>query len=193
MFLIVGLGNPGEEYSKTRHNAGFIILDALFGSEVWEKDSYAQALVWKGEISGKDGICAKPTTFMNNSGDSVKYLLEQKEIPLSQLAVIYDDIDLPLGSLRISHDRGDGGHNGIKSIVSLVGSTEFARIRLGVAPVDEEGNIRKPDDTADYVLKNFSGNELEKLLSQKERIAQAISLILIDGVEKAMNVVNGNL
>ena len=193
MFLIVGLGNPGKEYEKNRHNVGFLMLDAVFGDDVWEKDVYAKALIYRGDFALQNVVCAKPTTFMNNSGETVQYLLGEERIAVSEMIVIYDDIDLSLGTVRVSYDRGDGGHNGLKSITSLIGSSEFARIRVGIAPVDEEGNIRKPDDTANYVLKNFSANEMEKVLLQKEKVAQAISLTINEGVEKAMNVVNGNM
>ena len=193
MFLIIGLGNPGEEYSKNRHNVGFLMLDTVFGDAVWRKDAYAKALVYRGDFALQNVVCAKPTTFMNNSGDTVQYLLGEERIAVSEMIVIYDDIDLPLGTVRVSYDRGDGGHNGLKSIVATTGSTEFTRIRVGIAPVDDDGNIRKPDDTANYVLKNFSSNELEKVLDQKEKVAKAITLTINEGVEKVMNVVNGNV
>jgi len=197
MFLIVGLGNPGEKYQKTRHNAGFLVLDFLYSG--FESDKYADAKVKKYEIEKKEVIFVKPETFMNDSGKSVSYIKEKYEIEDENILVIYDDLDLPFGEMRVSFDRGDGGHNGIKSIASHLGSKAFTRVRIGIAPKDEEGRAIKPKGgfftpaskaVSNFVLKDFSQNDLDKLKEQSSKVEKIIKTFIKEGREKVMNEFN---
>lgn len=197
MYLIVGLGNPGEKYSKTRHNVGFILLDFFVND--WQKDKYAEALVSKNSINGSDVVFVKPETFMNDSGRSVSYLKDKFEIPNQNIFVIYDDIDLPFGEIRISHDRGDGGHNGIKSIVSSLGSKDFTRLRFGIAPSGEDGRVIKPKGgfftpaskaVSNFVLKDFSLSDLEKIKQLSVKVEEIIKTFVKEGRGVVMNRFN---
>lgn len=197
MFLIAGLGNPGEKYKKTRHNAGFLILDFLYSG--FETDKYAEAKVKKDSLDDAEVIFVKPETFMNDSGKSVSYLAEKYEIPNENILVIYDDIDLPLGEVRISFDRGDGGHNGIKSIVSQIGTKAFTRVRVGIAPKDEDGKAIKPKGgfftpaskaVSNFVLKDFSATDLEKIKDLSGKVEKIIKTFVKEGREKVMNEFN---
>ncbi|MDQ5901664.1 MAG: peptidyl-tRNA hydrolase, family [Patescibacteria group bacterium] len=197
MYLIVGLGNPGEKYSKTRHNVGFILLDFFVNG--WQKDKYAEALVSKDFINGSDVIYVKPETFMNDSGRSVSYLKEKFEIPNENIFVVYDDIDLPFGEIRISHDRGDGGHNGIKSIVSCLESRDFTRLRFGIAPSSEDGRAIKPKGgfftpaskaVSNFVLKDFSASDLEKIKNLSAKVEEIIKTFVKEGRGVVMNKFN---
>jgi PTH1 family peptidyl-tRNA hydrolase len=197
MFLIAGLGNPGEKYQKTRHNAGFLVLDFLYSG--FESDKYADAKVKKDEIENKEVIFVKPETFMNDSGKSVSYIKEKYEIEDENILVIYDDLDLPFGEMRVSFDRGDGGHNGIKSIASHLGSKAFTRVRIGIAPKDEEGRAIKPKGgfftpasraVSNFVLKDFSQNDLDKLKEQSLKVEKIIKTFVKEGREKVMNEFN---
>lgn len=197
MHLIVGLGNPGEKYIKTRHNVGFILLDFLNLS--FEKDKYAQAFIAKEVLDGEEVIFLKPETFMNDSGLSVSFIKEKYEIENEKIMVIYDDLDLPFGDVRISFDRGDGGHNGIKSIVSQIGSKSFVRVRVGIAPKSEDGKAIKPKGgfftstsraVSNFVLKDFSSADLEKLKNLSLKIEKIIKTFTKEGREKVMNEFN---
>jgi PTH1 family peptidyl-tRNA hydrolase len=197
MFLITGLGNPGEKYKNSRHNVGFILLDSLFSS--FEKDKYADSFVLKSFVEDKEVIFVKPETFMNDSGRAVSYMAEKYEVSPENILVIHDDIDLPLGEVRVSFDRGDGGHNGIKSIASHLGSKAFTRVRIGIAPKDEEGRAIKPKGgfftpaskaVSNFVLKDFSSGDLEKIKSLSEKVEKIIKTFVKEGRERAMNEFN---
>ena len=197
MFLIAGLGNPGEKYKKTRHNAGFLILDFLYSG--FENDKYADAKVKKDTIESKEVILLKPETFMNDSGKSVSYFVEKYEIPSENILIIYDDIDLPFGEVRVSFDRGDGGHNGIKSIVSQIGTKAFTRVRVGIAPKDDEGKAIKPTGgfftpaskaVSNFVLKDFSQNDLDKIKEISGKVEKIIKTFVKEGRERVMNEFN---
>ncbi len=190
MFLITGLGNPGEEYIKTRHNVGFLLLDKIAGDVSWQKDKYADAEYWQGDFEGSTTIFLKPLTFMNLSGKSVKEFMKKDGIDMNRFVVIHDDIDLPIGSFKISYDRGSGGHNGIKSIISDLEDNAFLRIRIGIAPVDEEGITHRPEDTANFVLKEFSKGDLEKVFALAPRIRAALQTFMEFGREVMMNKFN---
>ncbi len=180
-YLVVGLGNPGREYENTRHNAGWLVIDFAYPDLQWEHDSYAQA----GVARDGDMLFAKPATFMNLSGESVQYLVDKKGIPAEHIIVIYDDIDLPLGKIKISFDRGSGGHNGIKSIHDHLGTQEFIRIRIGVSKVIESGEMVKPN-----VLGTFEPEELTMLEAVAKRVRLAVRTIVNDGKEFAMTEFN---
>lgn len=180
-YLVVGLGNPGKEYEKTRHNAGWIVIDRAYPDLQWERDSYAQASVAKeGQL-----LFAKPETFMNVSGASVRYLVDKKDVSAEHTIVIYDDIDLPLGKIKVSFDRGSGGHNGIKSIHDHLGTQEFIRIRIGISKIIENGELVKPN-----VLGKFESEELENLNKVAVTVKAALETIMSEGKEKAMSIYN---
>lgn len=182
-WLIVGLGNPGTEYIHTRHNAGWIIIDQAYTDLVWEKDAYARALV----AQHHHDLFVKPETFMNLSGETVQYFVDKKDYLPERIVVIYDDIDLALGKFKISFDRGSGGHNGIKSIESHLGSREFIRIRIGISKILEDGTLVKPN-----VLGKFEPAELETLAQVAQRVKLALYTIATEGREKAMTEFNSN-
>jgi len=180
-YLIVGLGNPGTEYEKTRHNAGWIVIDGAFPGLEFGRDAYANA----GTATEGDFLFVKPATFMNLSGETVQYFVDKKDYLPENIIVIYDDIDLALGKIKISFDRGSGGHNGIKSIEMSLGSREFIRIRIGISKLLETGELVKPN-----VLGKFEANELETLAEVSKQVKLALETIVKEGKEKAMTEFN---
>ncbi len=179
MKLIVGLGNPGKEYLCTRHNVGFMIVDQLATSYKLQATSSAKhkAEIFKGEIDGKRAILAKPLTYMNESGVAVQALLNFYKLTPNDLIVIHDDKDIPLGETRVQRDRGAAGHNGVVSIIEHVGTKNFTRIRVGIAPSPANGTEAAPiDNTADFVLGKLSKTEQTVL---KAIIAQCVKEIEI--------------
>ena len=175
MKLIVGLGNPGAQYENTRHNAGFIILDEIQKS--WNFPEFQINKKFNAQISEglKDGakiILAKPQTFMNLSGHCVKMLMDFYKIPIENLVVVHDDLDIDLGAVKISLDASSGGHNGIESIIANLGTQKFKRIRIGI-----EGSEAKKDrlmSGSDFVLQKFSDDELETVRKLAEEVAKNI-------------------
>ena len=185
--LIVGLGNPGAQYEKTRHNVGFRALDAL-AREAGAKPDRAkfQALTCLCDVGGLRALLLKPQTFMNNSGLAVRQAADYYKLPPERVLVLFDDVDLDVGRLRIRRDGSAGGHNGVKSIISCMGSQAFPRIKIGV------GAKPHPDyDLADWVLSRFSARELELLDPAIERAASAAQVILREGLERASSLFNG--
>lgn len=185
MITIMGLGNVGGEYKNTRHNVAWIIFDNLISEDRWQKNKYAESILASTRIADTDILLVKPLTFMNESGRVLPYLMKTYGTTCEDLVVIQDDIDLPFGLIKISHDRGDGGHNGIKSIVQQLDSKEFVRIRVGVSILDSEGVLRKPD-----VLGNFSADELSQLDNVSQKVGKIIETITIHGYQKAMTLFN---
>lgn len=186
-YLIVGLGNPGREYRGNRHNIGFMLLDHLaerLGVTFTRLES--QALIAKTEHAGKRIVLAKPQAYMNLSGQSVSSLLRYYKIPNSQLLVAYDDVDLPLGSLRLRPGGGSAGQKGMASIIERLGTQEFPRLRLGI----DRPPGKMP--AATYVLQDFSSIQLPVVSAALERAADAVLLFVTDGLETAMNRFNGN-
>ena len=185
MFVIAGLGNPGKEYAGTRHNVGFGALDELADKYRISVDTGKhKALIGKGIIEGEKVILVKPLTYMNLSGDSLREVLDYYKLPPERLLVIYDDINLDVGQLRIREKGSAGGHNGMKSIIARVGSDAFPRIRVGVGA--------KPPrmDLADYVLGHFSKEEQVLMEEAFLRAADAASALLTEDVERVMNQYN---
>ena len=185
MYIIAGLGNPGGEYKTTRHNAGFCVIDALadrYNISVTEKKH--KALCGKGLIEGQKVILAKPQTFMNLSGESIRSLLDFYKVTADELIIIYDDISLPPGQLRIRKRGSAGGHNGIKNIIAHLGGQEFPRIRVGV------GEKPKEMDLAAYVLSRFSAGEQEIMQDAYQAAAAAAAAMMNDGIDSAMNQFN---
>jgi peptidyl-tRNA hydrolase, PTH1 family len=185
MRLIVGLGNPGPEYEWTPHNLGFLAVDGL-GQESGIRVSRpeAKALVGRGDFAGEEVILAKPQTFMNLSGVSVKMLLDKYDLDPAQMIVLVDDVDLPWGNLRIRERGSAGTHNGLKSIVNSIGTQEFLRIRLGIGPDKIWGELRE------YVLREMGKAEREIAAQLIADAAEAIRVICTDGVSKAMSQFN---
>lgn len=175
MKLVVGLGNPGEEYENTRHNAGRILVNLV--EKKWE---------------GQKVKFLTPDTFMNNSGKAVAPLVKSKK-DLENLIVIYDDIDLPLGKIKISFNRSAGGHNGMKSIIKAVKSEEFVRIRIGITPATPTGKMKKPHgekDVLKFLLGEFKKPELETIKKLSKKVSEVIEMIYSESKEKAMTLYN---
>lgn len=186
MKLIVGLGNPGIEYQFTPHNLGFLTIDRLandLGIEV--RNRHCRALTARTTIAGETAILAKPETYMNLSGLSVRELVDEQQIDVSRdLIVIYDELDLPLGTIRIRQRGSSAGHNGMESIIEGLGTDEFLRIRLGIAP------DRKLTDGVKYVLTPFRKSQDEIVDGILDTAAQAVMVILKEGPAAAMNRFN---
>jgi len=180
--LIVGLGNPGNEYAATRHNLGFMLIDKLAGEEgIAVKRRECQALVGQGQVEGTVTKLAKPQTFMNLSGHAVSCLLAKGELNAAkQLVVISDDLALPLGKIRIRERGSAGGHNGLKSIIAEVGTDEFIRLRIGIQPDHPISDAKR------FVLDQFSGTERSLVEETIARSVQAVRTIIRDGALKAM-------
>ena len=182
MYLIVGLGNPGKTYEKTRHNVGFIILDNLYeklaeyGISKWELSKKFNAEICGATINNQKIILAKPMTFMNESGIAVQLLSHFYKLTPQDLIVIHDDKDLPLGEIKIQTDRGDAGHNGIKSIIEHLGTKNFQRIRVGIA----SDNPKKMSDTAKFVLDKFAFSERKKVSEVIEQATEEIIKIILE-------------
>ncbi len=185
-WIVAGLGNPGEQYEYTRHNAGFLVADALGdkGDFPIQKLKY-HALTNTAEIGGQGVLVMKPTTFMNLSGEAVGEAARFYKIPADHVLIISDDVDLPLGKLRIRRSGSAGGHNGLKSIIQHLGTDQFPRLRVGV------GGKPNPDyDMADWVLSKVTGEDRKLLEETVKRAADAVECILKSGVEPAMNKYN---
>lgn len=185
-FLIVGLGNPGEKYEYTRHNAGFLTLDRLCVEENFKINKIKhKALLGDVKIGDHRCIVMKPQTFMNNSGEAVREAASFYKIPPQNIIVVFDDISLPCGKIRIRRKGSDGGHNGIKSIIYHLKSNEFPRVKVGV------GAKPHPDyDLADWVLSTFKKDELEELKKAVLDACEAIRLITESKTDEAMNRFN---
>lgn len=186
MYIIVGLGNPGKQYEHTRHNVGFDTIDVLAERYRISVDAKKyKALYGKGMIEGNKVILAKPQTYMNLSGESVRELIDFYKIDeAEELIVIYDDISLEPGQLRLRAKGSAGGHNGIKNIIAHLGGQEFKRIKVGV------GEKPKGYDLADYVLSRFSKEERQRVDASLERAADAAVKIITDDMASAMNEYN---
>ena len=183
--LIVGLGNPGPQYSWTRHNAGFMVLDRFCqsaGIAVTRKNF--TGLYGEGSFQGERLLLLKPQTFMNISGRSVAQALNFHKLSLQDIIVIHDDLDIPFGRVKLKEGGGHAGHNGLRSLLQETGSGEFLRLRLGIGrPLHE--------DAADYVLSNYSREELALLPRLLDGAVDLLRMIITDGVSKAMTLYNG--
>ena len=185
MRLIVGLGNPDPEYRWTPHNLGFLAIDELAnrGSIRVERPE-GKALVGKGKLAGEEVVLAKPQTYMNLSGMSVRELLEKYELSPADLLVMWDEVQLPFGTIRIDRKGSGGSHNGANSVISSVGTQEFSRIRLGCGP-DHPLSSRK-----EFVLRPMKKAELEEAAEMIGKAGDAVEMILAKGIEPAMNIFN---
>ena len=185
MKLIVGLGNPGAKYAGTRHNAGFSVIDELAERHNIKVDTCKhKALIGKGVINGEKVILAMPQTFMNLSGESVRAIMDFYKLTVDDLIVVYDDIDLDVGKIRIREKGSAGGHNGMKNIILHSGSQDFVRVRVGVG--------KKPEhmDLADHVLGRFSDEDRQNVEEAIKNAMDAAVLIMQDETDRAMNLYN---
>lgn len=190
MWLVVGLGNPGPEYARTRHNIGFQVIKTFAqknSTSNWShkfKGEFSKILIEKHEV-----LLLKPQTYMNLSGECVQPFLQYFKIPLTHLIVIHDELDLPFRTMKIQKNRGSGGHNGIKSIQQMLGTQDFIRIKMGVGkPIATED--RPIQDVASYVLSPFSKDETPYLKDWIETSCNALETLLLKGVDKAASVFN---
>lgn len=182
MKILVGLGNPGTPYEGTRHNIGFRVVDRLAQeNQISLSQKRFKARFGKGSIHSHEVVLVKPLTFMNLSGQAVREVLGFYKAAISNLVVIHDDLDLPVGVLRIKRWGGDGGHQGIRSIIDVLGGNSFLRLKVGIG--------RPPDglDAADYVLNRFEESEERSLEEVVSRAAECVSVIVSEGIEAAMN------
>ena len=183
MKLIVGLGNPGEEYQNTRHNAGFMAIDNYIdGSNFKKKDNY---MIVEKVINGEKVLFVKPLTYMNNSGECIRAVMDYYKAGTDDLIVIYDDISLAPGKLRLRPKGSAGGHNGIKSIIAHLGTEQFNRIKFGV------GDKPKGWDLVDWVLGRFNAEDKEILEQGRDKACEAVVCIMNEGIESGMNKYNG--
>ena len=194
MKLVVGLGNPGEEYENTRHNTGWIMLDFILGKKAeWKEANGTKAFYFRDGVGGKPTEFLKPTTFMNNSGNAVAFVKDKHKLKLQDIVIIYDDIDLPIGKMKISYDKSSGGHNGLESIIKKLKSREFVRIRIGIAPATPSGKIKKPkgeEAVLKFLLGVFKEDELKIIKTLSKKVAEIIVKIVKEGKDKAMTLYN---
>ena len=183
-YLIVGLGNIGAEYANTRHNIGFIILDAFAKASniVFESKRYGSVAMYRHK--GKDFLFLKPSTYMNLSGRAVSYWLRQEKIPVENLLVISDDVALPLGALRMRKQGSAGGHNGLSDIITNLGTNNFARLRIGIGDNFPRGH------QVDYVIGEWSEKEQNELPFISDKAAEAMISFAMAGVDRTMNMFN---
>ena len=194
-WVIVGLGNPGEEYHSTRHNAGreaveYFAREADFGE--FRENTKEKAHVATGTIGKTAVALVLPDTFMNKSGAAVAKFVKSVKAA-ERMVVVYDDLDLPLGTVKLSYDRGSGGHKGLESITRAVKTKKFTRIRIGVSPSTASGKVRKPhgeEEVVAFILAKFKPSENDELKKIHKRIAKALEAIISEGREKAMNEFN---
>jgi PTH1 family peptidyl-tRNA hydrolase len=184
-FLIAGLGNVGPEYAHTRHNIGFQILDQLVREEsgAFEPDRLGD--IARVKLKGRTLVCLKPSTYMNRSGKAVRYWLDKEKIPLENLLVVTDDLNIPFGALRLKTKGSDGGHNGLKDIQTVLGTTSYCRFRFGIGADYPKGQ------QVDYVLGNWGEAERNAMPERLERSAAAIRSFVLAGAALTMNTFNG--
>src|SRR3989344_2338451 len=202
-WIIVGLGNPGEEYENTRHNVGRMALEhfakthdlpALMEDPEGKQASYGAgrkklASVSKGKIGKEMVVLVAPDTYMNKSGNAVDKYVKSKKAA-ERLIVVYDDLDLPLGTMKVSFDRGSGGHKGLESVIRAVKTKKFTRVRIGISPTTAAGKTKKPGgdkEVLDFILTKFRPTEMELLRRVFKKSSDALSAIVLEGPMRAMN------
>ncbi len=185
-WLVVGLGNPGPDYETTRHNVGFLVVDELAGRARGRFSAHkrARAQVAEERVAGHRAVLVKPMAYMNESGGPVKGLADFYKVPLEQVVVVHDELDLDFASLRLKHGGGDNGHNGLKSLRRSLGSGDYYRVRVGI------GRPPGRQDPADYVLRPWSGVERKELALLVAEAADAVETLITDGLERAQNRFN---
>ncbi len=183
MWLIAGLGNPGKKYLRTRHNIGFLVVEEIAKRHAIDFKERAQYRIGRGSIDGMDVLLVEPLLYMNNSGVAVKDASGRFNIPPGNLIVIHDDLDMEVGKVRIRRKGSSGGHKGVESIIQKLSSKDFPRLKIGIG---REGDVT-PED---YVLSKFRKNEIARIKDAVEKASDAVTTIIFDGVEKAMNKFN---
>lgn len=193
-YIFVGLGNPGEQYKNTRHNTGRMILEWLgkgFDAE-WKEDKKLNAKISKIKFDKTSVTLLLPETFMNNSGKSVKSFIKNQKMA-EKMFVIYDDLDLPFGKMKISFNKSSGGHKGLESIIKSIKTEKFPRIRVGISPVTSSGKMKKPsgeDAVTKVILGKFKDDEIKDLKKFAKKIEEALKVFVSGGLEKAMTEFN---
>jgi len=193
MDLIVGLGNPGRGYAHNRHNIGFMCLSHFAKTQGIRFDKkQAKARTGLGEVAGSEVVLARPQTYMNRSGQSVGLLVKKFNVCFDKLIVIHDDLDLPLGKIRIRRGSSSGGHKGVGSIIRELGSQDFIRIRVGIGrPVKDEGLTEfSEDETISYVLSDFTPDEEQTITQVMPKVSEAVLCLLTEGLAAVMNRYN---
>lgn len=194
-WVIVGLGNPDEEHVRTRHNAGRMALEYFAKKNdlgEWKEDKKSKSFIVRGAIGKHLVVCVLPNTYMNKSGSAVAHYVKSVKAA-EKLIVVYDELDRGFGSLKVSFDRGSGGHRGIESVARAVKTKKFSRIRIGISRVNGKGEVQKPlgeKDVEKFILGDFSVSEFSQLKDVFKRAAGAIESIVTDGRERAMNSFN---
>jgi PTH1 family peptidyl-tRNA hydrolase len=194
-YIIAGLGNPGEEYLNTRHNTGRIMIEYFRSAHdfpEWKADKKTNALISKEKIGKETALLMMPDKFMNNSGKSLAPVVASKKAA-EKVIIIYDDIDLPLGTIKISFNRSSGGHKGLESVIKALKTQEFVRVRVGVSKVSPKGVAKKPkgeDEVLKFLLGQFKKEEADELKKIAKKVSGAVEMILSDGREKAMGEYN---
>ena len=194
MFTAVGLGNPGEKYKNNRHNAGRLVLQFIADRQgiEWKENKKLHALETNAKFDKSKAVFILPEGMMNNSGKSVASLIKSKK-DLMGLVVLHDDLDLPLGSIKISFARGSGGHRGVESIMRALKTREFARVRLGISPATPSGKLKKPQGekaVINFILSDFKPAELTMLKKVSKTVEEALGAFATEGRERAMNLFN---
>ena len=184
-FLIVGLGNPGPEYHETRHNAGWMVVDAFAQEQGVAFEDKRYGYVAETSVKGRKLILLKPTTFMNLSGNAVRYWMNERKIDVSQLLVVSDDLALPFGTLRMKPSGSEGGHNGLRHITQILGTQNYARLRFGI------GNDFARGGQIDFVLGGFTPEEREAMDERIGMAADFVRCFALEGIQRAMNKYNG--
>jgi len=185
-YLVVGLGNPGKKYARTRHNAGWLVLDYAWPKAKWQKSKNTAAACYQTEMAGQPVELLKPLSFMNNSGQSVATAAKKHQIPPTHIIVVHDDKDIALGQIKIQTNRGDAGHNGVRSVIAHLKTKSFVRIRVGIKPLGQQNGL----PAEHLVLKNFSAADLKVIKALSLKIKEAIELIVDQGLTAAMNRFN---
>lgn len=190
-FLLIGLGNPGQEYRLTRHNAGFYFVDLLASRQgMTIETAKMNGLFAQGRMQGRQVVYLKPQTYMNRSGECVRSFVDYFKIPISHLLVFHDDIDLAPGRIKLVARGGAGGHNGIRSLIQHLGSQDFARLKIGIGrpEVNAQGQGQPVEQ---FVLARMSDSELNLLAERSARVEEAVQLFIDQGIEVSMNRING--
>ncbi len=196
-YIIVGLGNPGNEYDETRHNTGYKMLFAFAEAEnfpEWEKNKKLKAETCEQKLGKEKVMLVLPETFMNKSGNSVKPLITSVK-KAESLIVVHDDLDLPMGKIKISYNRGTGGHQGLESIKRAIKTEGFVRVRVGISPATAKGEAKKPSGekaVIDFILGKWKPTEIATLKKVSKRVSEALKVLVTEGREKAMGEFNGN-
>ena len=206
-WVLVGLGNPDEEHVRTRHNAGRMAVEYFAKQKKlgeWKEDTKSRSFVVRGAVGKALAVCVLPNTYMNKSGNAVAHFIKPARHSASgggstkaaeKLVVAYDDLDLPFGTIKVSFDRGSGGHKGVDSIMRAVKTRRFTRVRIGISRVNGKDAIQKSQgekDVEKFILGEFSSNEFLQLKDIFKRVSEAVESIILEGREKAMNVFNSD-